>query len=78
MVQWDAKFNLVKVNPLLNWTKKDVWAFVVKHDVPVQPAARSRLPEHRLLALHATGAPRARTTAPAAGPGRSRRSAACT
>ncbi len=34
VVGWDAKFNLVKVNPLLNWTKKDVWAFVVKQDVP--------------------------------------------
>ena len=34
LVQWDAKFRLVKVNPLLNWTKKDVWAFIVKHDVP--------------------------------------------
>jgi len=37
VVQWDAKFNLVKVNPLLNWTKKDVWSFVVKHDVPYNP-----------------------------------------
>ena len=37
VVQWDAKFNLVKVNPLLNWTKKDVWAFIVKHDVPYNP-----------------------------------------
>jgi phosphoadenosine phosphosulfate reductase len=37
VVQWDAKFQLVKVNPLLNWTKKDVWAFVAKHDVPYNP-----------------------------------------
>jgi phosphoadenosine phosphosulfate reductase len=37
VVQWDAKFNLVKVNPLLDWTKKDVWAFVLKHDVPYNP-----------------------------------------
>lgn len=37
VVQWDPKFNLVKVNPLLNWTKKDVWAFVVKNDVPYNP-----------------------------------------
>jgi phosphoadenosine phosphosulfate reductase len=37
VVQWDPKFNLVKVNPLLNWTKKDVWAFVMKHDVPYNP-----------------------------------------
>lgn len=37
VVQWDAKFDLVKVNPLLNWTKKDVWAFIVKHDIPYNP-----------------------------------------
>jgi len=37
VVQWDAKFDVVKVNPLLNWTKKDVWAFIVKHDVPYNP-----------------------------------------
>jgi phosphoadenosine phosphosulfate reductase len=37
VVQWDAKFNLVKVNPLLGWTRKDVWGFVVKHGVPYNP-----------------------------------------
>jgi phosphoadenosine phosphosulfate reductase len=37
VVQWDHKFDLVKVNPLLNWAKRDVWAFVVKHDVPYNP-----------------------------------------
>jgi phosphoadenosine phosphosulfate reductase len=37
IVQWDAKFNVVKVNPLLNWTKKEVWAYIVKHDVPYNP-----------------------------------------
>src|SRR5205809_486428 len=31
------KFELVKINPLLSWTKKDVWAFIVKHDVPYNP-----------------------------------------
>lgn len=34
VVQWDAKFNLVKVNPLLNWTKKEVWKFILEHNVP--------------------------------------------
>jgi phosphoadenosine phosphosulfate reductase len=28
---------LVKVNPLANWTRKDTWAFVMKHDVPYNP-----------------------------------------
>src|SRR5437016_7241846 len=37
VVQWDAKFNLVKINPLLSWTRKDVWTFVLKHDVPYNP-----------------------------------------
>lgn len=36
-VQWDAKFGLVKVNPLLSWTKQDVWTFILKHDVPYNP-----------------------------------------
>jgi phosphoadenosine phosphosulfate reductase len=37
VLQWDAKFDLVKVNPLLNWTKRDVWGFIGKHDVPYNP-----------------------------------------
>jgi phosphoadenosine phosphosulfate reductase len=37
LVQWDAKFSLVKVNPLLHWTKKDVWSFIARHDVPYNP-----------------------------------------
>lgn len=36
-IQWDPKFKLVKINPLLRWTRKDVWAFVLKHDVPYNP-----------------------------------------
>src|SRR5437660_7426641 len=37
LVQWDPKFSLVKVNPLLGWTKKDVWKFILDHDVPYNP-----------------------------------------
>jgi phosphoadenosine phosphosulfate reductase len=37
VAQWDAKFSLVKVNPLLRWTKKDVWKFLLDHDVPYNP-----------------------------------------
>lgn len=36
-VGWDKKFNLVKINPLLNWTKKDVWTYVVANGVPYNP-----------------------------------------
>src|SRR5579884_4131397 len=37
VVQWDAKFNLVKVNPLLGWTRSDVWRFILDHDIPYNP-----------------------------------------
>jgi phosphoadenosine phosphosulfate reductase len=37
VVQWDPKFQLVKVNPLLFWTRRDVWSFVVRHNVPYNP-----------------------------------------
>ena len=33
----DPKFGLVKINPLLNWTRRDVWAFIVTHNVPYNP-----------------------------------------
>ena len=31
------KFGLVKINPLLSWTQRDVWAFVVANHVPYNP-----------------------------------------
>jgi phosphoadenosine phosphosulfate reductase len=37
VVQWDAKFELVKVNPLLGWTKREVWGFILKNGVPYNP-----------------------------------------
>jgi phosphoadenosine phosphosulfate reductase len=37
IVGWDRKFGLVKVNPLLRWTHRDVWAFVMANDVPYNP-----------------------------------------
>jgi phosphoadenosine phosphosulfate reductase len=44
VVGWDAKFNLVKINPLLRWTKRDVWAFIVANDVPYNPLHDSGYP----------------------------------
>jgi phosphoadenosine phosphosulfate reductase len=33
----DPKFGLVKINPLLTWSRRDVWAFIVTHRVPYNP-----------------------------------------
>lgn len=37
IVGWDKKFNLVKVSPLANWTKKEVWNLISKQDIPYNP-----------------------------------------
>ena len=30
----DVKFGLIKVNPLVRWTEKDVWDYIHEHNVP--------------------------------------------
>ena len=37
VVGLDSKFGLVKLNPLLRWTNRDVWAFIGANDVPYNP-----------------------------------------
>ena len=31
---WDDTNGLTKINPLVNWTNDEVWAYIKKHDVP--------------------------------------------
>ena len=33
-VEWDAKFGLVKINPIVDWTSKQVWRYIHDHHVP--------------------------------------------
>jgi phosphoadenosine phosphosulfate reductase len=33
-VEWDAKFGLVKINPIVDWSSKQVWRYIHDHDVP--------------------------------------------
>jgi len=34
IVEWNAKHELVKINPLATWTRKDVWNYTFKHKLP--------------------------------------------
>ncbi len=34
---WDQKFDVVKVSPLVDWTEKDVWAYIMANEVPYNP-----------------------------------------
>ena len=33
-IEWDEKFGLIKINPLADWTDKDVWRYIHEHQVP--------------------------------------------
>ena len=37
LVEWDAANGLVKINPLINWTEKEVWDYINKHKIPYNP-----------------------------------------
>lgn len=37
IVEWDAKFALVKVNPLAPWTWEQVWEYIWAENVPYNP-----------------------------------------
>lgn len=37
IVGWDKKFGLVKVSPLANWTKKEVWGLIAAENIPYNP-----------------------------------------
>ena len=34
LVEWDAPNGLVKINPLINWTEKQVWEYIRNHNIP--------------------------------------------
>jgi phosphoadenosine phosphosulfate reductase len=33
-VEWDVKFGLAKINPIVDWTSKQVWRYIHDHNVP--------------------------------------------
>ena len=37
MIEWDERFQLVKVNPLAKWSWSDVWTYIKVYEVPYNP-----------------------------------------
>ncbi len=37
VVEWDAVNQLIKINPLIDWTESDVLSYIDQHNVPVNP-----------------------------------------
>ena len=36
-IERDRNFQLIKINPLANWTTREVWNYILQHDVPHNP-----------------------------------------
>jgi phosphoadenosine phosphosulfate reductase len=34
LVEWDETHKMIKINPLLNWTEKQVWQYIKENNVP--------------------------------------------
>jgi phosphoadenosine phosphosulfate reductase len=43
-VEWDEKFQLVKINPIVDWSSEQVWNYVRAHNVPYNPLHDSDYP----------------------------------
>ena len=78
VVQWDPRREMVKVNPIVEWSQQEVDDYIAEQRGAGQPAGLRRLPVDRLPAPARCGWRRAPTRAAAAGPGPARPSAAST
>jgi phosphoadenosine phosphosulfate reductase len=43
-IEWDAKFGLVKINPIADWSTKQVWRYLHDHEVPYNPLHDQNFP----------------------------------
>jgi phosphoadenosine phosphosulfate reductase len=34
LLEWDSNFNLIKINPLRNWSEEQVWEYIHTHNIP--------------------------------------------
>jgi phosphoadenosine phosphosulfate reductase len=37
VVEWDYQWQLTKINPIVRWTKQQVWEYISRNDVPYNP-----------------------------------------
>ena len=43
-VEWDEANGLIKINPLIDWTEKQVWEYIDNYNVPVNPLHKKGYP----------------------------------
>jgi len=43
-IEWDRQFGLVKINPIADWSSKQVWQYIHEHDVPYNKLHERKFP----------------------------------
>ena len=44
VIEWDNKFEVVKINPIVEWSEKEVWDYIKKDNVPYNKLHDQRYP----------------------------------
>ncbi len=44
LVQWNTKYDLLKICPLAHWSKHEVWDYIERHNVPYNPLLEQGYP----------------------------------
>jgi phosphoadenosine phosphosulfate reductase len=56
-LEWDTKFGLVKINPIADWSSKQVWDYIYENNLPYNPLHDRNYPSigctHCTRAIHA-------------------------
>ncbi len=37
MIEWDENNELLKINPLINWSEEDVTSYIIENNIPISP-----------------------------------------
>ncbi len=43
-VEWDYNNDILKINPLIDWTEEDVWDYIHQHKIPFNPLHKKGYP----------------------------------
>ncbi|MFC2137057.1 phosphoadenylyl-sulfate reductase [Bacteroidota bacterium] len=44
LVEWDENNNIIKINPLYNWTEKMIWNYIDEYKIPYNPLHKKDYP----------------------------------
>jgi phosphoadenosine phosphosulfate reductase len=44
IIEWDWKFQVLKISPIATWSRKQVWEYIQAHDVPYNPLHEQSYP----------------------------------